>query len=55
MGLLSNAYGGGASVEDQGVVGSSSGASRRYRAQGDRALYLGVHSFGSELWLRALL
>jgi hypothetical protein len=32
VGLLSNAYGGGGGVEDQGVAESSSGASRRYRA-----------------------
>jgi hypothetical protein len=44
VGLLPNAYGGDAGVEDQGAVGSGNGAFRRCRAQWDQALCLGVHA-----------
>jgi hypothetical protein len=55
VGLLSNVYGGDTSVEDQGVVGSDSGASLRCRAQGIRALCLGVHASAVNFGSRVLL
>jgi hypothetical protein len=55
VGLLSNTYGGGASVEDQGTTRSDSGASCYYHAQSDRGLCLGVHASIANFGLCALL